>query len=127
MLGGKNMGSARTNKERLTISRMLKLLRSVEDISATNLASKIGFSSAYISELENGKKEPTLKVLNAYGEYFGISAANLLYIQEEGLHDSNAELVVRLFEKKAEDERLKRQADEAPARQKRSSAVLKSA
>jgi transcriptional regulator with XRE-family HTH domain len=103
-----------TSDRTLTIGRMLRLLRSVEGIPATKLAGSIGFSSAYISELETGKKEPTLKVLNAYGSYFGISPADLLYIQEDGLYDSNAELVVRLFEKKAESEKnKKRQADSA--------------
>jgi transcriptional regulator with XRE-family HTH domain len=90
-----------------TINRILKLLRNAEGISAKELAKRVGLSPAYISEIETGKKEPTLKVLNAYGSFFGISPANLLYIQEENLSASNAELIVKIFEKKVESENQK--------------------
>jgi transcriptional regulator with XRE-family HTH domain len=88
-----------------TINRILRLLRVAEDITARELAGKLGLSASYISEIETGKKEPTLKVLNAYGAFFGISPANLLYIQEESPSASNAELMVGIFERKVESER----------------------
>jgi len=59
--------------------------------------------------------------------YFGISSADLLYIQEEGLYDSNAELVVRLFEKKAESERLKKQQDRSSRKLEPKSVALQTA
>jgi transcriptional regulator with XRE-family HTH domain len=102
------MSRARAGKETLTINRMLKLLRNIEGVSAKELAGELGFSPAYISELETGKKAPTLRVLNAYGQYFGIRPATLLDIQEEALEGSNAELVVLLLEGKAEADRLGR-------------------
>jgi transcriptional regulator with XRE-family HTH domain len=107
---------------------MLRLLRNVEDITAKELASEINLSPSYISEIETGKKAPTLKVLNVYGEYFGISPANLLYIQEEGLNDSNAELIVRIFEKKAEAERKRDDSKHVKhAKTKRQSSALQPA
>jgi len=84
--------------EILTIGRMLKLLRAVEGVSAKELGVQIGFSAPYISELETGKKKPTLRVLDAYSKYFGISTGTLLDMQRIGIHGSNAELIVRLFE-----------------------------
>jgi len=92
------MSTPEGTTETLTIGRMLKLLRTVEGISAKALGEKIGFSASYISELENGKKEPTIRVLNAYSKYFGISAGGLLDIQEIGLRGSNAEMVLQMFE-----------------------------
>jgi transcriptional regulator with XRE-family HTH domain len=103
--------SDKTDGDTLTISRLLRLLRTIDDISAKDLSKEIGLSATYISEIETGKKEPTLRVLNAYGAYFGISPANLLYIQEENLHGSNAELIVKIIEKRAEAERKRSKVD----------------
>lgn len=63
------------------INRILKLLRHAEGVSAKDLAKKLGISKAYVSALETGGREPTLRILNAYRDFFGISPATLLYVQ----------------------------------------------
>jgi len=93
-----------------TLGKVLKLLRNAEGISAAELASRLGWSPSYISAIETGKKEPTLRILNDYGRYFGISPATLLYILEENLYASNAELMIKVLENKAAGEERKRQA-----------------
>ena len=107
-----------------TISRILKLLRLAEGVSARELARLLDLSPAYISAIETGRREPTLRVLNAYGAYFGISPATLLYILEENLLASNAELMVRIFEKKVEGEERRRQETESKAIAQRTSGTL---
>jgi len=108
------MSTVGSDKMEVTLGRVLKLLRNAEGITAAELAGRLGWSSSYISALETGKKEPTLRVLNGYGQYFGISPATLLYILEENLHASNAELMIKVLENKVASEERKRQT--APVR-----------
>ena len=84
------------------INRILRMLRIAEDIKACDLAILIGLSPTYISDIEKGRKRPTLNVLEKYGQYFGISPANLLLLQEGNQQASNTELLFRVLEKKLE-------------------------
>lgn len=45
---------------------ILRALRIAKDLSITELARQIGVSKSYISEIENGKKNPSYEV---YGKY----------------------------------------------------------
>lgn len=101
------------NKELAPINRILKMLRLVEDISGSALAKQLGLSPSYISEIEKGQKNPTLRVLEAYGQFFGISPADLLYLQEGNLHASNTELLFKVLEKKLEAMEAASKTDEA--------------
>ncbi|MDR2715444.1 MAG: helix-turn-helix domain-containing protein, partial [Coriobacteriaceae bacterium] len=85
------MSAKGNDAQKTTLGRVLRLLRNAEGISAAELATRLGWSPSYISAIETGKKEPTLRILNDYGQYFGISPATLLYILEENLYASNAE------------------------------------
>lgn len=92
------------------INKILKMLRIAEDMSARMLAEKIKLSPSYISDIETGRKKPTLSVLEKYGQLFGISPANLLLLQEGNQHASNTELLFKVLEKKLES----MQQDECP-------------
>ena len=78
------------------------MLRIAEDMSARELANQVELSPSYISDIETGRKKPTLTVLEKYGQFFGISPANLLLLQEGNLHASNTELLFKVLEKKLE-------------------------
>jgi transcriptional regulator with XRE-family HTH domain len=97
------------DKQLATISRIFKLLRTTEGLSEGELAGHLGISLSYVSALETGKREPTLRALNAYARHFGIRAADLLYIAEDTMSATNAELVVKVFERKMEAEKSRRQ------------------
>ncbi|MDR2716052.1 MAG: helix-turn-helix domain-containing protein [Coriobacteriaceae bacterium] len=84
------------------INRILKMLRIAEDMSARELAGQIGLSPSYISDIETGRKKPTLTVLEKYGQLFGISPANLLLLQEGNQRASHTELLFKVLEKKLE-------------------------
>ena len=64
----------------------LRLVRAYHDLSQTELCVELGISNSYISEIESGKKQPTLDLLNRYSTRFGIPVSSLLFFSEN-LHD----------------------------------------
>lgn len=65
------------------INEALRLFRIYNDLKLNELSKAIDLSSSYISEIEKGKKEPTLKVLNKYSEYFNIPVSSILQFSEK--------------------------------------------
>ena len=51
------------------INEALTLLRILHDIKAKDLALKLDISPSYLSEIETGKKKPSLEILNKYADY----------------------------------------------------------
>ncbi len=70
------------------ISKALRLIRQYHNINQTQLASKLSISSSYLSELESGKKEPTLDILERYSRVFNVPLSSLIVFSEtlEGAH-----------------------------------------
>lgn len=64
------------------ISNALKLIRQYHNINQTQLAAKLSISSSYLSELEAGKKEPTLDILHRYSAVFGVPLSSLVVFSE---------------------------------------------
>ncbi|MCL1880438.1 MAG: helix-turn-helix transcriptional regulator [Actinomycetia bacterium] len=96
----------KTDTELEPINRTLKMLRITEDMSIRELARQVGLSPSYISDIETGRRKPTLSVLEKYGWHFGVSSADLLYLQEGNQHASNTELLFKVLKKKMESIRL---------------------
>jgi transcriptional regulator with XRE-family HTH domain len=69
--------------QELMIHRALKLLRTFNDLSQKELAEQISLSNSYISELESGKKPPTVDVVRRYGEYFRLRPSAIMFFSEE--------------------------------------------
>lgn len=65
------------------ISEALRLLRIYHDMSQSELSSTLQMSNSYVSELESGKKQPTLDVLGKYANYFQIPVSSLLLFSEQ--------------------------------------------
>ena len=65
------------------IGEALRLLRSYHDLSQSQLCAELGLSNSYVSELESGKKLPTLDVLSKYAEHFQIPVSSLLLFSEQ--------------------------------------------
>ena len=51
-----------------TMGEALRLLRIFNGYKSAELAKKLELSQSYVSELENGKKQPTIEVLDKYAE-----------------------------------------------------------
>ena len=47
------------------------------------LAEALGLSPSHLSEIESGKKQVTIDVLQRYADYFKIPASSLLYFAEQ--------------------------------------------
>ncbi len=60
----------------------LRLLRIFNGYKSTELAKKLELSQSYVSELENGKKQPTMEVLDKYAKVFEMKKSTLMLFAE---------------------------------------------
>ena len=65
------------------INESLRLLRIFHDLKAIDLAKKLSISQSYLSEIENGKKKPSLELIEKYSEVFKIKPSTILFFSEE--------------------------------------------
>ena len=73
------------------INNALKLVRQYHNINQTQLASKLSISTSYLSELESGKKEPSIEILQRYAQHFNVPLSSLVVFSEtlEGSQNIN--------------------------------------
>jgi transcriptional regulator with XRE-family HTH domain len=64
------------------LGEALRLVRSFHDMNQTDLAQRLGISRSYLSELEAGKKTPSLDLLDSYAKAFEIPISYLLLFCE---------------------------------------------
>ena len=60
----------------------LRLLRIFNGYKSAELAKKLELSQSYVSELENGKKQPTMEVLGKYAKVFEMKKSTLMLFAE---------------------------------------------
>lgn len=65
------------------IDRALKHMRIFHTISQTDLADKLEISRSYLSEIEAGKKSPSLELLEKYANIFSIPVSSILLFSEQ--------------------------------------------
>ncbi|TAK37904.1 MAG: XRE family transcriptional regulator [Lysobacteraceae bacterium] len=96
----------------------LRLVRSFHEVNQSDLAEALGISRSYLSEVESGKKTPSLDLLQRYAEHFDIPLSSLVLFSEhagesekdlkvKAMLGQKAVAILRWIEKKAE---LKRAA-----------------
>jgi len=71
------------------LNKALKLIRVFHDLTQKELAEKLGISKSHISEIESGKKTPTLAVLNRYAEFFQVPVSSIMFLSENLDNDVN--------------------------------------
>lgn len=64
------------------LNEALRLIRVFYDLTQKELAEKLGISKSYLSEIESGKKTPTLDLLNRYSKLFDIPASSIMFFSE---------------------------------------------
>lgn len=64
------------------LNQALRLIRTYHDFSQTELCAELGVSNSYLSEIESGKKQPTLDFLKKYSEMFDIPLSSILFFAE---------------------------------------------
>ena len=65
------------------LGEALRLVRVFHDCKLGELAAAIGMSPSYISEIEKGKKTPSIETLNKYANYFDTTVSSLMFFSEE--------------------------------------------
>ncbi len=64
------------------IGKALRLLRVYHDLKLGELAKQIEISSGYLSEIENGKKKPSLELIEKYAVFFNLKPSAILFFSE---------------------------------------------
>ena len=70
-------------------SEALRLIRVFHDMKPVELAEKLGISASYLSEIESGKKRPSLDLIEKYAKVFKTTPASILFFSDE-LSESTA-------------------------------------
>jgi transcriptional regulator with XRE-family HTH domain len=65
------------------IHKALKLIRTIEDKTLNDIATKYKISSNYLSEIESGKKYPTWEILNMYALEFSLHVSDIILLSEK--------------------------------------------
>lgn len=101
--------------------RALRTVRQFHRMNQVDLASKLHLSRSYINELEHGRKQPSLDVLQRYGDLFNIPLSSLMLFAErsnsgkfEGARIFAADKVLKMLEWIAEGDDV---GDRVEARQ----------
>lgn len=75
------------------INDALKLVRVYHNLKQKQLADALDLSPSYLNEIESGKKQVTMEVLEKYSKFFKIPASSLLYFSEHrGRHGEKGEM-----------------------------------
>jgi len=64
------------------LNEALRLLRIFHDLKSVELADKLVISTSYLSELESGKKKPSLDIIQRYAEFFETTPSAIMLIAE---------------------------------------------
>ena len=70
------------------LAEALRLIRVFHDMKQQELAERLGLSKSYVSELESGKKVPSIEVIQKYSDTFDIPASSILFFSESLEHPS---------------------------------------
>jgi transcriptional regulator with XRE-family HTH domain len=64
------------------LNEALRLIRIYHDLPQKEMAFRLQISGPYLSEIECGKKEPTLALLRKYSEEFKIPMSSIMFFSE---------------------------------------------
>ena len=64
------------------LNEALRLIRIFYDVSQKDMAVRLQMEPSYLSEIENGKKEPTLQLIKRYSDEFRIPMSSILFFAE---------------------------------------------
>ena len=93
------------------IGDTLKRTRMIYGYKASEMSELLQISKSYLSEIENNKKQPSLKLLEKYSEIYGIKLSSLILLSEnyEEANKSNKgdkfirNMMIKLIEKMTPD------------------------
>ena len=65
------------------LNECLRLFRIFHDKKLIDLAKELQISPSYLSEIESGKKKPSIDIINKYAKIFKIKPSTILFFSEE--------------------------------------------
>lgn len=65
------------------LGRALRLIRRYHELTQEQLASRIGISKSFVSEIESGDKRPSLDVIESYSAEFKIPVSSIMIFSEQ--------------------------------------------
>ena len=81
------------------LAEALRLIRVFHDMRSSELAKKLDISTSYLSEIESGKKDPSMDLISRYAEFFNISSSSILFFAEELGNCKNKSLIKSIRQK----------------------------
>lgn len=72
------------------IYKALRMAREFHHMKQIELAKQLRISTSYLSEIESGKKPPSIELLEAYGRVFKVPASTFLLFKEHADGDDDA-------------------------------------
>jgi transcriptional regulator with XRE-family HTH domain len=82
------------------LNKALRLIRIFHDLTQKDLAEKLKISRSYLSEIESGKKNPTLEIIVSYSEQFDIPMSSIMFFSESMNSEDKAEKLRGFISKK---------------------------
>lgn len=82
------------------IGEALRLLRTFHDLKLKDLADRLDLSASYVSELENGKKEPSIEIIKRYADEFRTTPSTILFFSEPDSDDRDQKPLKDLVRRK---------------------------
>lgn len=64
------------------LNEALRLLRVFHDYKSIELAEKLEISPSYLSEIEKGKKAPSMEILRRYAKVFNTTSSSIMFFAE---------------------------------------------
>jgi len=64
------------------LGETLKRTRNIYGMTASQMSKRLGISASYLSEIENGKKQPSVELLQKYADIYGIKLSSLILLSE---------------------------------------------
>jgi transcriptional regulator with XRE-family HTH domain len=65
------------------IGEAFKIVRVFNNMTQQELATKLGISHSYLSQIESGKRTPTLGTVRLFSTFFGIPVSNIMFFAEQ--------------------------------------------
>jgi transcriptional regulator with XRE-family HTH domain len=64
------------------LSDALRLIRVFHDLKQQELADRLNISKSYLSEIENGRKTPSVEIIEKYSSVFSIPPSSIMFFAE---------------------------------------------
>ena len=83
------------------LGEALRLVRSFHEVNQSTLAGQLGISRSYLSEIETGRKVPSLELLQKYSAHFEMPLSSLILLSENSVESARDLKVKTMLGEKA--------------------------